>query len=59
MPRSANEIKEQNISKHQAILHLDFETWEDIIETFDIKESKIPHRQVEEEAHIGASGWYG
>ncbi len=57
--RSADEIKEQNVSKHQAVFHLDFETWEDIIETFEIKKSIIPHRQTEEEAEIGASGWYG
>ena len=57
--RTAKEIQEQNVSKHQAVFHLDFETWEDIIETFDIKKSIIPHRQSEQEAQIGASGWYG
>lgn len=57
--RSAKEVQEQNISKHQAIFHLDFETWEDIIETFDIKKSVIPDRRTEEEAPVGASGWYG
>jgi hypothetical protein len=56
---SAKEVQEKNISKHQAIFHLDFETWDDIVETFDIKKSIIPHRQTEEEAQIGASGWYG
>ena len=57
--RSPEEIKELNISKHQAVFHLDFETWEDIIQTFGIANSIIPHRQTEEEVQIGASGWYG
>ena len=57
--RSAKEIQEENISKHQAVFHLDYETWEDIIETFDIKESIIPHRQSDEVAEVSASGWYG
>ena len=53
------EIQRNNISKHQAVFHLDYETWEDIIETFDIKESIIPHRQSDEVAQVSASGWYG
>ena len=57
--RSKQEIQDQNISKHQAVFHLDFETWEDIIETFIIKKSIIPHRQSEEEAQVGPSGWFG
>ncbi|KAL6718851.1 hypothetical protein ACLMJK_003085 [Lecanora helva] len=57
--RTAQEIKEQNVSKHQAVFHLDFETWEDLIETFNIKKGIIPHRHTEEEVQISASGWYG
>lgn len=57
--RSPQQIQDENISKHQAVFHLDYETWEDIIEAFDIKESIIPHRQSDEVAQVSASGWYG
>lgn len=57
--RSAQQIQDDNISKHQAVFHLDYETWEDIIEAFEIKESIIPHRQSDEVAQVSASGWYG
>ena len=57
--RTPRQIQEENISKHQAVFHLDYETWEDIIEAYDIKESIIPHRQSDEVAQVSASGWYG
>ncbi|KAI4166335.1 MAG: hypothetical protein LQ342_000225 [Letrouitia transgressa] len=57
-PREAKVIQAEGIQKHQAVFHLDFETWEDLIRTFEIKESVIPHRQSEEETQVGASGWY-
>ena len=46
------------MQKHQAIFHLDFETWEDIVETFEIKESVIPHRTPDPAAAVSATGWY-
>ncbi|KAK4692249.1 non-structural maintenance of chromosomes element 4, partial [Lecanoromycetidae sp. Uapishka_2] len=58
-PRTAQQIQDDNISKQQAVFHLDFDTWEDIIDAYNIKGSIIPHRQANEEANIGASGWYG
>ena len=57
--RTAQQIQDENISKHQAVFHLDYETWADIVEAFDIKESIIPHRQSDEIAQLSASGWYG
>lgn len=45
--------------RHQAVLHLDFDTWEDLIDVFDINDSLIPHRQEGQEVQIGATGWYG
>lgn len=48
-----------HMQKHQAVFHLDFETWEAIIETFDIQESIIPHRKPDLAVSISATGWYG
>ena len=48
---------EQNKQKHQAVFHLDYETWEDLISSFDIKESIIPHREPDEEVRDGHAGW--
>ncbi|KAK4173180.1 putative non-structural maintenance of chromosome element 4 [Triangularia setosa] len=44
--------------RHQAIMSIDMETWRAIIETFDIKEPIIPHRQEDEPTGPGARGWY-
>jgi len=37
---------------------MDMATWEDIIKTFDIKESLIEHREERIESGPGARGWY-
>ena len=56
--RDAQDIEEPSPQeRHQAVLHLDFDTWEDLIEAFDIRESLIPHRQAGQN-QIGATGWY-
>ncbi|KAF2156724.1 hypothetical protein K461DRAFT_212532, partial [Myriangium duriaei CBS 260.36] len=44
-------------TRHQAIFGLDYATWQMCIEAFEIKEPLIPHR-AEEEASVGAKGWY-
>ena len=68
MAESAEERKEryarlgqepEPLERHQAVFHLDFETWEDLIEAFDIRESVIPHRESQDAAPVSASGWYG
>ncbi|KAL8678547.1 MAG: hypothetical protein Q9186_005092 [Xanthomendoza sp. 1 TL-2023] len=56
--RSRDEQATTGTQKHQAVFHLDFDIWEDLIDAFDIKESIIPHRQSEEEPQVNASGWY-
>ncbi|KAL8851164.1 MAG: hypothetical protein Q9221_003884 [Calogaya cf. arnoldii] len=56
--RSRDEQQATGTQKHQAVFHLDYDTWEDLIDAFDIKESIIPHRQSEDEAEVNASGWY-
>ncbi|KAL7931099.1 Nse4 C-terminal domain-containing protein [Trichoderma chlorosporum] len=46
-------------SKHQAILSMDMETWQDIIDTMGIKEPMIEHRRELAVSGPGARGWYG
>ncbi|KAH7063881.1 Nse4 C-terminal-domain-containing protein [Paraphoma chrysanthemicola] len=60
MPAKAHEISEQrenNVQKNQAVLSIDYQTWQMFIQAFDIKESLIPHREVEE-ANVAPGGWY-
>ncbi|KAL6902862.1 Nse4 C-terminal domain-containing protein [Trichoderma evansii] len=49
----------QSTSKHQAILSMDMETWQDIIDTLGLKEPMIEHRQELSATGPGARGWYG
>ncbi|KAJ1335958.1 non-structural maintenance of chromosomes element 4 [Microdochium nivale] len=44
--------------RQQAVLSIDMGIWRDIIETFNIKESIIPHRKEETQQGPGARGWY-
>jgi non-structural maintenance of chromosomes element 4 len=48
-------------SRNQAVFALDFDVWEDIIESHGIKKSLIPHRAEEmyEDGVLGGTGWYG
>ncbi|KAE8378596.1 Nse4 C-terminal-domain-containing protein [Aspergillus bertholletiae] len=57
-PYAPNEAQKKGVQKHQAIFSLDFETWRDLIEVYDIKESIIPHREEEQHENTGR-GWYG
>ncbi|KAL9607088.1 MAG: hypothetical protein Q9204_009372 [Flavoplaca sp. TL-2023a] len=56
--RARDEQQATGTQKHQAVFHLDYDTWEDLIDAFDIKDSIIPHRQSEDEPQVTASGWY-
>ena len=44
--------------RHQAIMSIDFATWRDLIDAFQITEPMIPHREEEESNGPGARGWY-
>lgn len=44
--------------RHQAIMSIDFATWRDLIDAFEIKTPMIPHREEEENTGPGAKGWY-
>jgi hypothetical protein len=45
-------------AKHQAVLALDMDTWEQLIDAFDIQEPMIKHRREDEHRNVGAKGWY-
>ncbi|KAL7947167.1 Nse4 C-terminal domain-containing protein [Trichoderma barbatum] len=49
----------QATSKHQAILSMDMETWQDIIDTMGLTEPMIEHRRELTVSGPGARGWYG
>ncbi|PGH27796.1 hypothetical protein AJ80_00584 [Polytolypa hystricis UAMH7299] len=61
-PSGPAEAKQRGLKKHQAVFSLDFETWERLIDVFDIKESMIPHRAEEENGQQTdgnrPAGWY-
>ena len=55
-PYAPSEAQKKGIQKHQAVLSLDYDKWEEIIKEFDITDSIIPDRDEQEET---AGTWYG
>ena len=47
-PTAPQEAQERGLTKNQAVFAIDYETWDDIITSFDVEDSLIPHRQEEE-----------
>ncbi|KAF2225103.1 Nse4 C-terminal-domain-containing protein [Elsinoe ampelina] len=45
-------------TKHQAVFGIDYKTWQDLIEAYNIKESLIPHREEGGQTQLGRGGWY-
>ncbi|EGE81646.1 hypothetical protein RJZ56_004701 [Blastomyces dermatitidis] len=61
-PAAPSEAQAKKLKKHQTVFSLDFETWENLIEVFDIREPLIPHRideATESENTERTSGWHG
>ncbi|KAI4183815.1 MAG: hypothetical protein L6R41_005171 [Letrouitia leprolyta] len=58
LERKSRDEQAVGAQKHQAVFHLDFEMWEELVEAFQIKESMIPHRESEEQPQVTSSGWY-
>ncbi|OAX83486.1 hypothetical protein ACJ72_02156 [Emergomyces africanus] len=59
-PAAPSEAQAKKLKKHQTVFSLDFETWENLIEVFDIQEPLIPHRSDEptNQANRGLpTGW--
>ncbi|KAN0089476.1 Nse4 domain containing protein [Hyaloscypha variabilis] len=50
--------KGRDTAKHQAVLAIDMDHWEQLIDLFDIKEPMIQHREEEEQYNVGRRGWY-
>ncbi|KAL0937756.1 nuclear protein qri2 [Colletotrichum truncatum] len=62
-PIGGDEVEEEGgvkreKAKQQAIFSMDMQTWQDIIDTFDIKEPMIKHRKEATAQGPGARGWY-
>ncbi|KAL4773582.1 Nse4 C-terminal-domain-containing protein [Aspergillus nidulans var. acristatus] len=55
-PLAPSEAQRRGVQKHQSVFSLDFDTWKDMIDAYNIKECIIPHR--EEEENDTAQGWY-
>ncbi|KAJ5512500.1 hypothetical protein N7463_002052 [Penicillium fimorum] len=55
-PFAPSEAQKKGVQKHQAVFSLDHETWEELIDVFNIKDSIIPHRE-EKQQETGTS-WY-
>jgi len=58
-PLSSTEIKEQGVQRYQAVFSLDWPTWLDLIDVFDIKEPLIPDRANFSSTQMTGRGWYG
>ncbi|KAJ9115708.1 hypothetical protein QFC20_001035 [Naganishia adeliensis] len=54
---AGNSIRDA-LTKRQVVLEMTMDIWKEAIELFDIKTSKIPHREEEEDQKPTASGWY-
>lgn len=57
-PRSLEEQRKNNASKHQAIFSLDYSTWQDLVKAYGDREPMIAHREQEQQTQMGARGWY-
>ncbi|CRG87633.1 Pyrolysin [Talaromyces islandicus] len=49
-PFAPSEAQAKGVQRHQAVFSLDFDTWEDLVRVYDLKNRKciIPHRNEEE-----------
>ncbi|KAK4561673.1 hypothetical protein LTR86_004352 [Recurvomyces mirabilis] len=57
-PTSLQEQRTKKTTRRQAVFSIDYGTWQQLIEAFDIREPMIPHRQDEQQAQVGERGWY-
>lgn len=50
-------VEKGSVTRHQAVLSIDESSWKDVVKTFNITKSMIPHRD-EPVQRPGARGWY-
>lgn len=55
---SLDDQRKNKTRKHQAVLAIDYGTWKQLIDAFEIRESMIPHRDDEQPTQMGERGWY-
>jgi len=53
------EIQDGDVNRRQAVFHLDYDVWESVVDTWEIENSIIPHRDMDEGTQVGVNGWYG
>jgi hypothetical protein len=56
-PNDPLEQRESDAQKNQAVLSIDYQTWQMFIQAFDIREPLIPHRETQEQS-AAPEGWY-
>ncbi|KAK5114766.1 hypothetical protein LTR85_010079 [Meristemomyces frigidus] len=56
--RSLDDQRKAKVVRRQAVLAIDYATWQELIDVFDIRESMIQHRQEEQPTQVGERGWY-
>lgn len=57
-PKTASESRDSNAAKFQQIQKLNYRSWQIFKEATGLKESLIPHRQVDM-TQVNGRGWYG
>ncbi|KAL9097460.1 MAG: hypothetical protein Q9165_000356 [Trypethelium subeluteriae] len=57
--RTIEEQRANQVTKHQAVFAIDFVTWQQMIDVFQIRQPLIPHRAEDHATQPTARGWYG
>ena len=47
-----------DVTRNQAVIELDMDTWEEAKELFHITSSTVPHRHYTETGPLAANTWY-
>lgn len=57
-PHNIHDQRGKDSKRHQAVFSMDFATWKQLIEAFDIQEPLIDHRAEQHSTQMGSRGWY-
>lgn len=50
--------RKKGAAKHQAILSIDMDMWDELKSLYEITEPMIPHRREVDHSRDGQKGWY-